>query len=181
MHSCTTLVAITQWPGSATTTNVGPSSTLPVPRMAPELTAARCFPCAPPLQAAATYNLDEVMAQIRASGHPPGQSRDACVMLTKWARPQSSSAPASGAPHRCTSGFSPCRRRTCTTAHCAVASDNSLSWDRHLRDARDRRVLARRGNELLGRRLVEVGEAYALHGAEAIEVAPVFLEAVRRR
>ena len=42
-------------------------------------------------------------------------------------------------------------------------------------------VLARRGDGLLGRGLVDVGEAHALHGVEVIEVAPEFLEAVRGR
>ena len=50
-----------------------------------------------------------------------------------------------------------------------------------LRDAGDRRVLARRSDALLGRGLVDVGEAHLLHGVEVIEVAPVFLEAVCRR
>src|SRR5262249_11324780 len=44
-----------------------------------------------------------------------------------------------------------------------------------------RRVLARRGDGLLRRRLVDVREAHALHGVEMIEVTPEFLEAVRRR
>ena len=48
-------------------------------------------------------------------------------------------------------------------------------------NAGDRRVLARRRDGLLGRRLVDVGEAHALHGVEVIEVAPVLLEAVRGR
>jgi hypothetical protein len=34
---------------------------------------------------------------------------------------------------------------------------------------------------LHGRALVDVGEAHLLHGVEVIEVAPVFLEAMRRR
>ena len=34
---------------------------------------------------------------------------------------------------------------------------------------------------LLGRGLVEVREAHALHGVQVIQVAPEFLEAVRRR
>ena len=50
-----------------------------------------------------------------------------------------------------------------------------------LRKAGDRRVLARRRDALHGRRLVDVGEAHLLHRVEVIEVAPVFLEAVRRR
>jgi integrase len=50
-----------------------------------------------------------------------------------------------------------------------------------LRDARDRRVLARRSDALHERGLVDVGEAHLLHGVEVIEIAPVFLEAVRRR
>ena len=47
--------------------------------------------------------------------------------------------------------------------------------------SRDRRVHARRGDGLLGRGLVEVGEAHALHRIEVVQVTPVFLEAVRRR
>ena len=34
---------------------------------------------------------------------------------------------------------------------------------------------------LLGRGLVDVGEAHPLHGVEVIEIAPEFLEPVRRR
>ena len=45
----------------------------------------------------------------------------------------------------------------------------------------DWRVLARRSDALLGRGLVDVGEAHLLHCVEVIEVAPVFLEAVCRR
>ena len=45
----------------------------------------------------------------------------------------------------------------------------------------DRRVLARRRDALLGRGLVDVGEAHLLHRVQVIEVAPVLLEAVRRR
>jgi len=181
MHSCTTLVAITQWPGSATTTNVGPSSTLPVPRMAPELTAARCFPCAPPLQAAATYNLDEVMAQIRASGHPPGLVarcvRDvdevgaSTVFERSSVRGPSSlhlwffSVPSEDLHHSTLRGGV---RQFVVLGSTPPGRPGSA-------------CSCTRGNELLGRRLVEVGEAYALHGVEVIEVAPVFLEAVRRR
>ena len=47
--------------------------------------------------------------------------------------------------------------------------------------SRDRRVHARRGDGLLGRGLVDVGEAHALHRIEVIQVAPEFLEAVRGR
>ena len=47
--------------------------------------------------------------------------------------------------------------------------------------AGDRRVLAWRREGLLGRGLVDVGEAHALHRIEVIEVAPEFLEAVRGR
>ena len=50
-----------------------------------------------------------------------------------------------------------------------------------LGDAGDRRVLARRRDALLGRGLVDVGEAHPLHRVEVIEIAPVLLEAVRRR
>ena len=58
------------------------------------------------------------------------------------------------------------------------------SWidrPRNLGQAGDRRVLARRGDGLLGRRLVDVGEAHALHRVEVVQVAPELLEAVRRR
>ena len=48
-------------------------------------------------------------------------------------------------------------------------------------DARNRRVLAGRRDRLLGRRLVDVREAHLLHGVEVVQVAPVLLEAVRRR
>ncbi len=51
----------------------------------------------------------------------------------------------------------------------------------NLGDTRDRRVLARRSDTLHERGLVDVGEAHLLHRVEVIEVAPVFLEAVRRR
>ena len=52
---------------------------------------------------------------------------------------------------------------------------------RDLGEAGDRRVLAWRSDGLLGRGLVDVGEAHALHRIEVIEVAPEFLEAVRGR
>src|SRR6516165_2995872 len=45
----------------------------------------------------------------------------------------------------------------------------------------DRRILARRNDGLLGRALVDVGEAYPLHRVEVVQVAPEFLEAVRSR
>src|SRR5262249_377868 len=51
----------------------------------------------------------------------------------------------------------------------------------NLGDTGNRRVLARWGNSLGGRILVDVGEAHLLHRVEVIEVAPVFLEAVRGR
>ncbi len=44
----------------------------------------------------------------------------------------------------------------------------------------DRGVLTGRNNALLGRRLVDVGEAHPLHGVEVIQVAPELLEAVCR-
>src|SRR3954451_21536510 len=50
-----------------------------------------------------------------------------------------------------------------------------------LGDARDRRVLAGRRDALRGRVLVDVGEAHPLHRVEVVQVAPVLLEAVRRR
>ena len=49
------------------------------------------------------------------------------------------------------------------------------------RKSGDRRVSARRRDPLLGWRLVDVGEAHALHGVEVIEVAPKLLEPVCRR
>ena len=52
---------------------------------------------------------------------------------------------------------------------------------RDLRKTGDRRVLAWRGDGLLGRGLVDVREAHALHRIEVIEVAPELLEAVRGR
>ena len=51
----------------------------------------------------------------------------------------------------------------------------------NLGEARDRRVLARRRDRLLGRGLVDVGEAHPLHGVKVVEVAPELLEAVRGR
>src|SRR6516225_11086699 len=48
-------------------------------------------------------------------------------------------------------------------------------------EARDRRVLAWWNDGLLGRALVDVGEAYPLHRVEVIQVAPEFLKAVRGR
>ena len=51
----------------------------------------------------------------------------------------------------------------------------------NLGQAGDRRVLAWRRERLLGRGLVDVGEAHALHRIEVIEIAPEFLEAVRGR
>ena len=47
--------------------------------------------------------------------------------------------------------------------------------------AGDRRVLARRRDALLGRALVDVGEAHLLHRVEVVEIAPIFLEAMRGR
>ena len=51
----------------------------------------------------------------------------------------------------------------------------------HFRNAGDRRVPARRGNGLLGRGFVDVGEAHLLHRVEMVEIAPELLEAVRGR
>ena len=51
----------------------------------------------------------------------------------------------------------------------------------NLRQAGDGRVLARRCDGLLRRRLVDVGEAHPLHRVEVIEIAPEFVEAVRGR
>src|SRR5215472_14031958 len=48
-------------------------------------------------------------------------------------------------------------------------------------DARDRRVLARRHDGLPGWTGVDVGEAYALHCIQVVQVAPEFLEAVGSR
>ena len=52
---------------------------------------------------------------------------------------------------------------------------------RRVREAGHRGVLAGRNNRLLGRALVDVGEAHPLHRVEVIEVAPEFLEAMRGR
>ena len=52
---------------------------------------------------------------------------------------------------------------------------------RDFRDAGNGRHLHRRRDALLGRALVDVGEAHLLHGVQVVEVAPVLLEAVRRR
>ncbi len=51
----------------------------------------------------------------------------------------------------------------------------------NLGQAGDRRVSARRRDRLLGWGLVDVGEAHPLHRIEVIQIAPVFLEAVRGR
>ena len=51
----------------------------------------------------------------------------------------------------------------------------------HLGETRDRRVLARWSDGLDGRTAVDVGEAHLLHRVQVVEVAPVLLEAVRRR
>src|SRR5262245_5867688 len=102
----------------------------------------------------------------------------------RFPRPPSSSVPVSAGPRRCSAGSPPFRQRTCRTGHCAVASDRSWSWIHSagdLRNARDRRIAAWRRDGLLGGTLVDVGEAHLLHRVEVIEIAPVFLEAVRRR
>ena len=52
---------------------------------------------------------------------------------------------------------------------------------RDLGDAWDRSVAARRNDTLHGRGLVDVWETHLLHSVEMIEVAPVLLEAMRRR
>ncbi len=52
---------------------------------------------------------------------------------------------------------------------------------RNLGEAAYRGVFAGRDNGLIGRGLVDVGEANALHGVQVVEVTPEFLEAVRRR
>ena len=44
-----------------------------------------------------------------------------------------------------------------------------------------RRVLAGRRDRLLGRGLVDIGEAHPLHGVEVVEIAPEFLETVGGR
>jgi hypothetical protein len=49
----------------------------------------------------------------------------------------------------------------------------------NLRQAGDGRVLARRSDGLLGRRLVDIREAHPLHGVEVIEIAPEFVEPMR--
>ena len=66
----------------------------------------------------------------------------------------------------------------------AAGSDRACPLDRPRRGRRnagDRRVLAGRREGLIGRGLVDVREAHALHGIQVIEVAPEFLEAVRGR
>ena len=50
-----------------------------------------------------------------------------------------------------------------------------------LGNARDGCVLARRRNALHGRGAVDVGEAHLLHRVQVVEIAPILLEAVRRR
>ena len=56
-----------------------------------------------------------------------------------------------------------------------------INCARGSREAGDRRVLAGRRDALLGRGLVDVGEAHPLHRVQVIEVAPELLEAVRGR
>ena len=51
----------------------------------------------------------------------------------------------------------------------------------NLGEAGDRGVLARRGDGLQGRGLVDVREAHTLHRVEVIQVAPELVEPVRRR
>ncbi len=51
----------------------------------------------------------------------------------------------------------------------------------HLLYAGDRRVLARRRDSLIGRRLVDVGETHLLDGIQVVEIAQVLLEPVRGR
>ena len=51
----------------------------------------------------------------------------------------------------------------------------------NLGEARDRRIAARRRDRLLGRGLVDVGEAHPLHGVKVVEVAPELVEAVGGR
>ena len=51
----------------------------------------------------------------------------------------------------------------------------------NLRQAGNGRVFARRRDGLIGRRLVDVGEAHPLHRVEVIEIAPELVEAVRGR
>ena len=51
----------------------------------------------------------------------------------------------------------------------------------NLSEAFDRSVLARRSDSLVGRSPVDVGEAHSLHRIQVIQVAPEFLEAMRRR
>jgi hypothetical protein len=61
-------------------------------------------------------------------------------------------------------------------------ADRCLGIDgaRNLRQATNGRVLARRSDRLLGRSLIDVGEAHPLHGIEVVQVAPIFLEPVCR-
>ena len=78
-----------------------------------------------------------------------------------------------------------CRRTTCTarTGRGGVRQVVVFGSTAPGTSARpgDRRVPARRSDALLGRGLVDVGEAHALHRVEVIEVAPELLEAVRGR
>ena len=62
-------------------------------------------------------------------------------------------------------------------AHAVLRVDRAGSF----RDAGNRHHLHRRHDGLLGRALVDVREAHLLHRVEVIEIAPEFLEAVRRR
>ena len=65
--------------------------------------------------------------------------------------------------------------------NCHAHAVFGINRARGFRDAGNGLHLHRRRNALLGRALVDVGEAHLLHGVQVVEVAPVLLEAVRRR
>ena len=74
-------------------------------------------------------------------------------------------------------GMAPKHRPRGRQANCRMR----INGARNLWHARDRRVAARRSNALNQRGLIEIREAHSLHRVEMVEVAPVFLEAVRCR
>ncbi len=100
----------------------------------------------------------------------------------KFPRRSSWSAPASAAPRPCRFGWPavPSADVQASIGRGGVRQVVVLGSTAagYLRQAGDRRVHARWRDPLLGRALVDVGEAHALHGVEVIEVAPEFLEPV---
>src|SRR5208337_3441218 len=74
-------------------------------------------------------------------------------------------------------GFAPEQRTRRGQANAGLGVNRIRVW----RDTGDRLLHARRRDGLLGRALVDVWEAHLLHGIQVVEVAKVFLEAVRRR